>query len=47
VYGQKGRLSPQALLDTLAPYGDFAATIAHFLLIRWVFDKYPSIETIP
>ncbi len=47
VYGQSGRLSPQALLDALAPYSEFAPTVAHFLLLRWVFDKYPVVEKSP
>ncbi len=40
-YGQKGRASPQALIDAFAAYDGFAGDAALYTLLRWVFDEYP------
>lgn len=42
-YGQKGRLSPEKLVETLQVYGDFAGDAAYYTLLRWVFDEYPVL----
>ena len=33
--------SAQLVNDTLLPYGEYAGLTGHFLLLRWVLDRYP------
>lgn len=32
--------SSQLVLDTLLPFGEYAGLIGHFILLRWVLDRY-------
>jgi DNA-3-methyladenine glycosylase II len=41
-YGGIGRITPQQVVDTFAPYGNYAGTVAHYTMIRWVLDQYPK-----
>lgn len=36
-----GEKSAQQVVETLKAYGDYAGLVGHFLLSRWVLDKYP------
>lgn len=31
--------------DTLGRYGEFAGLAGHFVLLRWVFDRYPPVSS--
>ena len=33
--------SAQLVNDTLLPYGEYAGLVGHFVLLRWVLDRYP------
>lgn len=39
-FNQAGRATPQAVMDTFLPYGDFAGKAAAYTLSRWVLDRY-------
>ncbi|MBZ0281347.1 MAG: hypothetical protein K8L97_11450 [Anaerolineae bacterium] len=43
-YGGTGRIPAEQLIATFAPYGEHAATAAHYTLMRWVLDMYPRVE---
>ncbi len=40
-YGGTGRIPPERVTETFAPYGIHAGTAAHYTMIRWVLDQYP------
>lgn len=42
-YGGVGRIPAQQVMDTFAPYGDYAGIAAHYTLLRWVLDQYPVV----
>jgi DNA-3-methyladenine glycosylase II len=44
-YGGVGRIPPQQVVDTFAPFGRYAGTAAHYTMIRWVLDQYPIRNT--
>mgnify|MGYP001274422869 FL=1 len=39
-FGIEGKVSEQAVQDTFAQYGDYAALAANYTIMRWIFDKY-------
>jgi DNA-3-methyladenine glycosylase II len=39
-YGGEGRIPAQQVIDTFAPYGDYAGLAAHYTILRWVLDRY-------
>ncbi len=39
-YQQRGRVAPQVVRQTLAPYGDFAGAAAFHILMQWGLAKY-------
>ncbi len=39
-FNQEGRATPQVVIDTFVPYGDFAGKAAAYTLSRWVLDRY-------
>ncbi len=39
-FGIEGKVSEQAVQDTFAHYGDYAALAANYTIMRWIFDKY-------
>lgn len=41
-HGGVGRLSPDQVVSTFAPYGAFAGLAAHYTMLRWVLDVYPQ-----
>lgn len=43
-YGGSGRIPAEQLIATFEPYGAYAATAAHYTLMRWVLDVYPRVE---
>jgi DNA-3-methyladenine glycosylase II len=42
--GAEGRILPQLVTDTFAPYGVYAGIAAHYTMIRWVLDQY-AVQT--
>ncbi len=36
-----GEKSAEQVVDTLSEYGEYAGLVGHFILLRWVLDKYP------
>lgn len=36
--------SAQLVNDALLPYGEFAGLVGHFLLLRWVLDRYRAVN---
>ncbi len=40
-HGGVGRLRPEQVVSTFAPYGAFAGLAAHYTMLRWVLDVYP------
>ena len=40
-YQGAGDKSAQQVVETLEAYGEYAGLLGHFILIRWVLDKYP------
>ena len=43
-FGGDGVKSAASVLETLGRYGEYAGLAAHFLLLRWVLDRYPSVS---
>ncbi len=39
-FGIEGKVSAQAVHDTFATFGDYAALAANYTIMRWVLDKY-------
>ena len=39
----KGQKSPELVTNTLSRYEEYAGLVGHFLLLRWVLDRYPPI----
>jgi DNA-3-methyladenine glycosylase II len=39
-FGIEGKVSPQAVIDTFATFGDYAALSANYTIMRWILDKY-------
>lgn len=39
-YGGEGRIPAQQVVDTFAPYGDYAGWAAYYTMSRWVLDRY-------
>lgn len=39
-----GVKSAESVVDTLCRYGDFAGLAGHFVLLRWVLDRYPPVS---
>lgn len=39
-----GRKSPESVTETLGKYGAYAGLAGHFLLLRWVLDRYPRLS---
>ncbi len=39
-FGIEGKVSPQAVIDTFANFGDYAALSANYTIMRWILDKY-------
>ncbi len=39
-YGEEGRIPPQQVRETFAPYGAYAGWAAHYTMCRWVLDRY-------
>lgn len=39
-YGGTGRIPAQQVVETFAPYGDYAGWAAHYTMCRWVLDRY-------
>ena len=42
-FAGEGEKSAAQVVDTLSEYGGFAGLAGHFLLLRWVLDRYPSV----
>ena len=42
--GGAGQKSAAMINETLLRYGEFAGMAGHFTLLRWVLDRYPSLE---
>ncbi len=42
-YGGQGRIPPEQVIETFAPYGDFAGLAARYTMFRWVFEQYPRV----
>ncbi|MCY4017851.1 MAG: hypothetical protein OXG39_00440 [Chloroflexi bacterium] len=40
-YRGAGEKSAKQVLETLEEYGEYAGLVGHFILLRWVLDKYP------
>lgn len=40
-YQGAGEKSAQQVVETLAAYGEYAGLVGHFILLRWVLDRYP------
>lgn len=40
----QGEKSASAVREALEPYGEFAGLASHFVLLRWVFDRYPVAD---
>ena len=40
-YRGDGEKSAEEVVETLAEYGEYAGLVGHFILLRWVLDKYP------
>ncbi len=36
-----GEKSAEQVVETLSEYGEYAGLVGHFILLRWVLDKYP------
>jgi len=41
-YKGAGEKSAQQVVETLEEYGEYAGLLGHFVLSRWVLDKYPA-----
>ena len=39
----KGPKSAELVADTLGRYGEYAGLAGHFVLLRWVLDRYPPV----
>lgn len=39
-FGIEGKVSAQAVDETFAKFGDYAALAANYTIMRWIFDKY-------
>lgn len=39
-YGGMGKIPEEKVIETFAPYGDFAGLAAHHTILRWVLDRY-------
>jgi 3-methyladenine DNA glycosylase/8-oxoguanine DNA glycosylase len=39
-----GQKSSELVRDTLCSYGEYAGLVGHFVLLRWVLDRYPPIS---
>lgn len=37
-----GEKSAEQVVETLSEYGEYAGLVGHFILLRWVLDKYPA-----
>ncbi len=42
-YEDEGKKSAVQVVETLKPYGEFAGLAGHFVLLRWLLDRYPSV----
>ncbi len=40
-YQGAGEKSAQQVVETLEAYGEYAGLLGHFILLRWVLDRYP------
>ncbi len=40
-YRGAGEKSAKQVLETLEAYGEYAGLVGHFILLRWVLDRYP------
>ncbi len=43
-YADTGRKGPQQVIETLQAYGEYAGLVGHFVLSRWVLDRYPPLD---
>ena len=43
-FGGDGVKSAASVLEALGKYGEYAGLAAHFLLLRWVLDRYPRLS---
>jgi DNA-3-methyladenine glycosylase II len=39
-YGGQGRIPEAQVIETFAEYGEYAGIAAHYVLMRWVMDRY-------
>ena len=39
----KGPKNAELVVDTLGPYGEYAGLAGHFVLLRWVLERYPPV----
>ena len=44
-HGGAGQKSAAQVSETLKRYGEFAGMAGHFTLLRWVFDRYPALDS--
>ena len=40
----KGQKSAEKVTNTLSRYGEYAGLAGHFVLLRWVLERYPPIS---
>lgn len=40
-----GDKSAQQVIDTLQDFGEYAGLVGHFVLLRWVLDRYPATKS--
>ncbi len=40
----KGQKSPELVTKTLGCYGEYAGLAGHFVLLRWVLERYPPVS---
>ena len=43
-YDGAGQKSPALVAQTLERYGEYAGLAGHFLLLRWVLERYPQVS---
>ncbi len=43
-YQGAGAKSAQQVVETLEGYGEYAGLLGHFILLRWVLDRYPVAQ---
>ena len=42
-YENEAKKSAEQVVETLKPFGEFAGLAGHFVLLRWVLDRYPLV----